>query len=330
MSQSGLIPAVIVTAISLLLSPGYAGPGRAEADSAAKSGSTEPSRAAAAEEKEAMEIGGLLTLDGANPFKKWENTQADLSRVELSSIVHVAPNMEGSVTLMAADKPDSIVLYQAVGQWTLPQGRVIFGRQAFNASLLTTRIVSLPLMFELGEVRDDGVTLITTRKKLNFGFGLSSLPTGPDSNRTYNPIVILNADFTPEGQLARLAIQASRLRQVVDGAVNLSFGRILLDMEGMWRIQDDDDVAKGGFAAGLAYNFTEMFALAGRWDGLGDENNGVDHQRVAGCLTITFPEHVFGAGEVAWDEKDGMVFDLQMGLQSTLKLPGFQHKTLSK
>ncbi len=223
MAHSRYASAVTFAALSLLLA---AGP------------------AAGAEEKETMEIGGLMTLDGANQFGKSENTQADLSRVELSSIVHVAPNMEGAVTLMSADKPDSLVVYQAVGQWTLPRGKIIFGRQAFNAGLLTTRIVSLPLMFAMGEYRDAGVTLATTRETLNFGFGLSSLATGPDANRSYDPIVILNADFTTQGQLARLAIQASRLRRVVDGAANLSFWRILLDMEGLWRIRDDDGVAR--------------------------------------------------------------------------------------
>jgi hypothetical protein len=289
------------------------------------------------EDSEAMELGGLLTLDGANKFKDWESTEADLSRVELSSIVHVGQNLEGSITLMSATKPDSIVLYQAVGQWTLPNGKVIFGRQAFNASLLTTRIVSLPLMYNFGEVRNAGVTLLAEHGPITYGFGLTSLVTGPDSASSSDPNAILNFDYSLGDNLSRMAVQASKLRQAVDGAVNLKFGPVNLDAEGMWRWKDEDEIAKGGFAVGIAYQLTEMVSLAGRWDGIINEQDGVirnedglNHQYIAGCLTVSPIEHAFGAAEIGWDEKDGPVFDLQLGLQSTLKLPGFQRKTLTK
>lgn len=289
------------------------------------------------EEKEAMELGGLLTLDGANNFKDWESTEADLSRVELSSIVHVDENLEGSITLMSATKPDSLVLYQAVGQWTLPKGKVIFGRQAFNASLLTTRMVSLPLMFDFGEVRNAGVTVLTDHDAMTFGFGLTSLVTGPDSASSSDPNAILNFDFAPEGSLSRLAVQASRKRQAVDAAVNLTIGSLNADVEGMWRWKDEDGIAKGGFALGLSYSLTKMVSLAARFDGMYNEQiepgateDGLNHKYVAGCITVSPIDHVFGAAEFGWDEIDGAVFDLQLGLQSTLKLPGFQHKSLTK
>ncbi len=289
------------------------------------------------EDKEAMELGGLLTLDGANKVKDWESTEADLSRVELSSVVHVQENLEGSITLLSATKPDSIVLYQAVGQWTLPKGKVIFGRQAFNASLLTTRMVSLPMMFDFGEVRNAGVTVLTNHNAMTFGFGLTSLVTGVDSTRSSDPNAIVNIDYAPEGSLSRLAIQASRKRQAIDGAVNLTLGSLSADAEGMWRWKDEDDIAKGGFAIGLSYSLSKMVSLAGRWDGMYNEQDGVgksedglNHQYVAGCITVSPIDHVFGAAEMGWDEHDGPVFDLQLGLQSTLKLPGFQHKSLAQ
>lgn len=282
-----------------------------------------------APEREAMELGGLLTLDGTNTFREWENTPAELSRVELSSIVHVQPGLEGSVTLMSATRPDSVVLYQAVGQWTLSRGKVVFGRQAFNMGLLTTRMVSPPMMFDLGEYREAGVTALATREALTLGFGLSSLASGPDSNRTHDPCVILNADFTPHGQLSRLSLQASRNRQAVDGAVNLVLGPILVDLEGLWRWKDDDHVAKGGYAVAIASPLGEHVLLAGRWDGLADEESRSNQQRFSGCITITPINHLFWAAEIAWDEKSGALFDIQLGLQSTLKLPGFQHKTLT-
>lgn len=153
------------------------------------------------QEQEAMEVGGLLTVDGANKFKDWQNTPAQLGSMELSAIVHVDSNMEGSITLLSESDPENIVVDQAVGQWSLSKGRIIFGQQGFNLGLLSTRTISDPLMLDLGEFRQAGVTGLWYGCPVTYGFGLSSLSTtGSDSVSTSDP-----ADFwtpAPEGNHA--------------------------------------------------------------------------------------------------------------------------------
>lgn len=283
------------------------------------------------EQREAMEVGGLLTVDGANKFKDWQNTPAQLGSMELSAIVHVDSNMEGSITLLSESDPEHIVVDQAVGQWTLAKAKIIFGQQGFNLGLLSTRTISDPLMLDLGEFRQAGVTGLMYAGLFTYGFGLSSLSTtGPDSTTTSDPCVILNADFTPEGQLARLALQASRARQAVDAGLNLTHGTWMLDAEALWRWKDEDDIAKTGFSAGIAWQALPMFQPAVRWDGIGDENDPVANQMLTLGITVSPIDHLFGAAEMAVDQDGEPYFALQMGLQSTLKLPGFQRNTLTK
>jgi hypothetical protein len=282
------------------------------------------------DEKEAMEVGGLLTVDGANKFKDWENTPAELGTVQLSATVHVAENMEGSITLQSENDPDHIAIDQAVGLWTLGDKQIVFGEQYFRTGLFSTRMISDPLVLDLGEFHQPGVTGAWAKGTMNFGLGLTSLATGPDSALNHDPCLVASVDVAPGSHALRIASQLSRERQAVDGAANLVFGMLLLDAEALWRWKDDDGVAKGGYTAGIALQLNDVVQVAGRWDGLGDEEQALNHQRFGGGVTISLVEHVFGSGEIAWDEVDGPVFALQMGLQSTLKLPGFQRKTLTK
>jgi hypothetical protein len=285
----------------------------------------------AKEDTEAMELGGLLTVDGGNQFKDWESTPARLGRVELSANVHVEKDLEGSITLLSENDPGKISVDQAVGQWTLPQAKVIFGQQGFNLGLASTRTNSDPLLLDLAGYHQAGLTLLWSKEAMTYGFGLSSLETaGSDSVMTSDPCVVLNADFAPEGQMARLSLQASRARQAVDAAVNLTHGPLLLDVEALWRWKDEDDVAKGGYSAGIAWQITPMFQPAFRWDALGDEEEMLQDQLYTVGITITPVEHVFGAGNVSFDQDGHAFFAVQMGLQSTLKLPGFQRKTLTR
>jgi hypothetical protein len=283
------------------------------------------------EDSEAMELGGLLTVDGANKFKDWENTPAQLGSVELSANVNVEANMQGSITLLSEGDPNKIVVDQAVGQWTLSQGKVIFGQQGFNLGLLSTRTISDPLMLDLGEFKQAGVTLLWIQNAMTYGFGLTSLETmGPDSAAIHDPCVVLNVDFAPEGQMHRLGLQASRKRVAVDAALNHTLATWLFDLEGVWRFKDEDGMAKGGYSAGIAWQVNSWVQPALRWDALGNEEKAVDMQQFTVGITVTPVEHVFGAGEISWDQDGEPSFAVQMGLQSTLKLPGFQRRTLTK
>jgi hypothetical protein len=280
----------------------------------------------------------LLTVDGANKFKDWENTPAQLGSVELSANVHVDSNMEGSITLLSEaepgkSEPGTIVVDQAVGQWTLSQGQIVFGQQSFNFGLLSTRTISDPLILDLGDFSRAGVTGLLNRGSMTYGLGLTSVETlSNDSGATptSDPCLVLNADFAPEGQMMRLAIQASRARQAIDGAINFSQADFFLDLEALWRWKDEDDIAKGGFSAGIAWQFSPIFQPAIRWDAVGDEEDIMISQAFTAGITISPVEHIFGAGEVSWDQDGEASFAVQMGLQTTLKLPGFQRKTLTR
>lgn len=281
-------------------------------------------------EPEALEVGGLLTVDAANRFQDWENTPAELGSVELSAKVHVHENMEAAITLLSESDPQQISIDQAVGEWRLAHGRLVFGQQYFNLGLLSTRTITDPLILDLGEFSGAGLTGLFTRGMATFGVGLTSLASGPDTALTHDPCFIANTDFAPGDHTLRASTQLSKERIAVDGAANLVFGAWFIDAEAIWRVRDFDGVAKGGYYAGLAFSPVEALQIGLRWDGLADEGSALTHQRFGGGITLTLVEHVFGSVEVAHDEVDGAVFALQMGLQSTIHLPGFQRKTLVK
>ncbi len=281
---------------------------------------------------EAMEVGGRITVDGQNNFHQWENTPATLGHVELSAMVHVHENMEGAITLLSQNDPGSIAIDQAVGQWTLGAGQIIFGQQYFNLGLLTTRLIRDPLIVDAATFQQAGVTGLWTREWLTLGLGISSLATGPDSAQVSDPCFIVNADVAPGNQVLRLATQISRERLALDGAFNLNFGPILLDAEAIWRFSDEQVDPNGGYNAGLTYPLNAIVSMSVRWDAMGDLGEALRRQRMGGGITITLIEQVFGAVEVDWDKEMGFkgqpLFAVQMGLRSAIKLPGFQRKTL--
>jgi hypothetical protein len=288
------------------------------------------SAAEAGQDSLEMEVGGLFTVDGGNRFEDWENTPARLGVVELSAKVRLNPQMEGAITLMSVDDPENLFIDQAVGQWSLGPGQIVFGQQYFNLGLLTTHLISDPSILELAEFNQAGITGLWQQGVVTLGAGLTSLATGSEEEPSSDPCVVLNADVASGDQMFRLAGQVSKERIGGDAAANLALGSFALDAEVFWRFKDDDGVAKGGYYAGLAWTPKEGVEVAVRWDGLGDEAEALAHNRFAGGLTLTWLEHIFGSAEVGHDEMDGAIFAVQMGLRSDLKLPGFQRKTLVK
>jgi hypothetical protein len=283
------------------------------------------------QETEAMELGGLLTVDGANRIKDWENTPAQLGSMELSANVNIQEGMQGSISLLSESDPEKIVVDQAVGQWTLERSRIVFGYQGFNMGLHSTRTISDPLTLEVGEFRQAGVTGLFDRGRFSYGLGLSSISTlTSDSIETSDPCLVLNADFAPEGRILRASLLFSRIRQAVDAGANLTLGTLRFDLEGIWRWKDPDNPAMGGYAAGIAWLASPQIQPALRLDGAGKIGNLPANRIVAIGITAMPVEHVFGAGEISFDQDGESRFALQMGLQSSIKLPGFQRRTLTK
>lgn len=175
-------------------------------------------------EKEALEVGGLLTIDAANRFKDWQNTPAELGSVELSAKVHVHENMEAAITLLSESNPEQISIDQAIGEWRLKHGRIVFGQQYFNLGLLSTRLITDPLILDYGEFSAAGLTGLMESGPLTLGGSITSLATGPDSALRHDPCFIVNADLTHNESLARLSSQLSKERIAIDGAANLILG----------------------------------------------------------------------------------------------------------
>ncbi|MEO7423586.1 MAG: hypothetical protein ABI036_00260 [Fibrobacteria bacterium] len=98
-----------------------------------------------------MQVGGLLTVDRDNSLDDWGNAPVHLSRMELSVNVNVNEKSVGSITLLSDDDPNSIVIDQALGQLTIGESKLLFGRQRFNLGLQTTRLISDPPLVDLAE-----------------------------------------------------------------------------------------------------------------------------------------------------------------------------------
>jgi hypothetical protein len=317
-----------------------------------------PDTADTAEEKEAMEIGGLVTVDATFDPKNKGADRGKIGEVDLSANVNVAEGVTASITVLAEENMAALSIDQALVQ-AAPKGSpftFLFGQQTFNFGLLSTRLISDPAITDDVETRGPGVVVSYSNGAFTPALAGSFVHTDAVTERVYRLNLsdttvaaidsavseesnsfegILNLDFKLGGEsTGRLA--ARYYGDILDISLGsgLVVGPALLDVELYGEIAGDDQSKKGGYYAGLAYDISDKLQAAVRYDGISTSSFKEITHRIAIGSTMRFSHGIFCALEYSVDDIGSSAkkheLSLQAGLESTIKLPGFQRKTLTR
>lgn len=311
----------------------------------------------AEDEQELMELGGIVTVDlGMNPSEP-KNTSMEVGTVELSAVVNIASSLTAFIALLAEGNLGEISIDQALVEWT-PEGKpisAVLGQQTFNHALLSTHLISDPLLLDNVEIASPGLTANFSAGQFRPGIGFTVLyneeivETGLFIDDSMNIIETetitqeeayifagifnLDAEFMEES-MARLSLSIHG--EIFDLALGggLVFDRVAFDFELYTELLTDDNMKHSGYYSGLSFGVNDNIEIALRYDGLSEDTFKELEHRVGLGATFSFKHGLFCALEYAYDKtagEDGAnEIALQFGLESTLKLPGFQRRTLTK
>lgn len=289
----------------------------------------------AAGEKPVMDIGGMVTVDLYAPVEEVADPVLEVGTVELGANVYIDPELTATVVLLAEGDMAAISIDQAMATRTfgnLPL-TVYFGQHYFSHGLLTTRLISDPALIDMVEMGGAGLTaLVGLNDQLSLGAAFTVVPVLEE--RDY--ACVLNADLVPmENSLIRLSGLASENLGDADLAVNVALGPLLLDVESFYRFRSPGEEAKAaGYYAGAAFEAPFSLTPAVRYDAVSWDGFRDFDVRLAAGVTRSFSHGIFAALELAnvspFEGDAYQEIAVQVGLQSTIELPGFQRKTLTR
>lgn len=298
------------------------------------------------EEREAMEIGGVVTTDLYGPAENLKDATFEIGLVELGANVNLSKNFIASVVVKAKGNLHDLFIYKAVGQYHLNDGPLtcLFGVYTQNHGLLTTHLISDPSIVVddkfkgVVELDNPALSLNMDLKKFSFGAAFTVLNFEIDSiTKSNNYAGLLNFDvpFMDES-LFRLSSVFSQEFIDADLAAEIIFSGISADLEIFSRFSyDKEDLSLSGYFAGLAYSFADdHLEIAARYDGTStDFFNNLDH-RIAAGFTVNIIDGIFFATEYSYtkssDGEHSQELAFEVGFENKLKLPGFQRKTLTQ
>ena len=309
------------------------------------------------EEKEAMQIGGLVAVDYASPLDDFKSQTLSLGRIELRAVVNINANVRGFITLLTEGDLEKIRFYQAAADLTpdnLPI-ELIVGQQIFNHGLMTTRLINYPLGYGLVLPNQPGVSAMFTMN--NFKISLAGLMTetvtsekcdsvltiagdtielpGKTSASERLPGAVASFDYSfTNSSLLHLSISASHDDIDIDAACALILEKFTFDAEVYSQLREPAGTGKAAtYCAGIAYAISDNVSLAVRNDGLsGDRFRDLTMLFCGGIVVKIFGD-CYAAIEYDYTKPPegdaSSAIALEFGLQSTLKLPGFQRKSLT-
>jgi hypothetical protein len=311
-----------------------------------------------AEEKEVMEIGGLVTVDASSDLSDITNAVAEIGAVELSANVNVANGIVASITLLAESNLSELSIDQALVE-IAPEEKpfsLIFGQQAYNFGLLSTRLISDPTIVDNVETSGPGVVVKYSAGIFTPGLAVTYSHEPADSVKVYT---INMADYSVQVSDSEMTKETNYFKGIVNLDVSLSeesairlasrfysghmdlnlacgfkFGQALLDAELYGEIVNDIDSQAFGYYAGIAYDFIENLETGIRYDGYSKDAFKEIAHRIGIGANYGFKHGIFCALEYSINDITSASVTheiaLQVGLESTIKLPGFQRKTLTR
>lgn len=288
--------------------------------------------------EERLQLGGLVSLDHTSGLDPTNNPDLSLSQVALGANVTLTKEVLASVLLKAEGDMSAIFFDQAMASlhpegssWTL-----LFGQQTLNHGLLSTRLISDPEILPAVELSLAGVTAAYAWNAATAGLGIAVLQTDIDGYVSKDYAAVPNLDWTHGPLMVRASGIASRYRTDADAALSLALGPVQLDAEGFSDLEVmDSQTRNAGYYLGAEFAVNGFVSVAVRQDGLSvDGLSGWQAFRYGAGLTLNLKHDLFAACEYGYRDERGAEGDnriaLQIGLKSTLELPGFQRKTLTQ
>jgi hypothetical protein len=310
-----------------------------KADSAKADNGRGDSARTCKEEKPAMELGGYITLDYDAKADSLESGKMFLRWVQLGANVNISEEVIGSVVILVAKKLDSLTIYQADASY-MPAGtpwQFLFGQQIFNHGLLTTRLISDPLIINDAMLIYPGLTAIYSAEnfKPSLAFAVLDYQDSSYTASKSNYAAILGLDFSlPSESLIRLSALLSQELSDIDLALTYTMWKLAIDAEIYSQFKGVYDAKMSGYYAGIRYDAADRVHFALRNDGLSSNAFKEMEMRYAGGVVIDIRDGVFLAVELShvkpYSEPAYQQIQVQIGLQQKLALPGFQRKTLTR
>lgn len=307
-----------------------------------------------AEQKEAIELGGTVSLDFSSDPKTIEDGKIELGTVKLSANVPITDGLLASITLKARENLSIVSVDEALIEWTLAKEKLtlIMGQHTYSHGLLSTHLISDPAILDFVETASPGITGIINLSKItpSFAIGFEHVDAENHDSLFINGSIIekITVEDSPEDMkvFGVFALDIPYFEEcgaristhVRDDFTDLAIGTeiiakdLTIDLETAIRLSSDDENKTSGYYVGIAYAFHEIFEAALRYDGLSESYyKAVDH-RIGIGGTFNIFHGIFAALEYGHsfmnDGTDEGELAIQLGLESTLKLPGFRRKTL--
>jgi hypothetical protein len=291
-------------------------------------------------EKPAMELGGLVTTDFDARTDSLRNGQIQMGWVELGATVNICDEVTGAIVIRAESELDKMKIVQAMASYkpsSLPSLQAYFGQFTFNHGVLATHLISFPLIYDAVILTNPGLTLNYSIGKFTPGLGFTILhtedPLAATSRNDYAGII--NLDYAlGEESLLRLSSLMDSVSVDVDLGTSFSVGKFIVDAEVFSKYVDWKTQDIFGYYAGVDYSLFEKLSVAARYEGISEDGVMGDlTHRIAGGITFNIAHGIFAAAEFAhvipFEQDAFQEIGIQLGLQSTLKLPGFQPKKLT-
>lgn len=287
---------------------------------------------------ENLQLGGLVSLDHTSGLDMTDNPDLSLSQVALGANVTLSREVVASVLLKAEGALDRIFFDQAVASlkpegtdWTL-----LFGQQTFNHGLLSTRLISDPEILHFVEITQPGISASYATGEFTLGAGAAVLETVREEEASKDYALLPSLDWRKGPLLLRASGAVSRFATDADAALSWEVWKLQLDAEAFDRLPVwDTQERNSGYYLGAEYHPGGALSVAFRHDGLMSGTfSGLQTYRNAAGMTFSLKHDLFAACEFSQREDAGTGTDrqiaLQVGLKSTLELPGFQRKTLTQ
>jgi hypothetical protein len=256
----------------------------------------------------------------------------EIGNVEIDMNIDISNHVLATFSLLAQDNLSLISFDEAVIEWSDEEKpfSFLFGRQLFNHGLLSTHLISDPLIDF--EINGPGIIANFSFKRFSPGIGIAYC-TRPDSVKTF--AVVANSDISlAKESMTRISIAAFNGGDITMAiGTNLVFGPVTLDAEVFSELRDTDDRKVSGYYCGLARAFNRSFELAARYDGISDDLFTDLYHRIGTGATYFFNNGIFAAIEYGAFFDSGGFDDheitLEVGISSFLEKAGFQRKTLT-
>jgi hypothetical protein len=285
-------------------------------------------------EKPAMELGGFLTADFRSALDDFANSTFTVGEVDLGAKVNISEEVVASVVVKSWNKLDSLWIDQALASFK-PAGtplEILFGQQTLSYGLLTTRLISFPLIYDEVDLRRPALTLLASKGAVTAGVGLTLLERR--DKQLYSTVVTFDAQL-PNESVARLSSCINKEGAGIELAGTMNTGPITLDAECLATLTRGSGSSRpSGFYAGALWNMTGKTGLAVRGDGRSPDNFKDMKNRIAAGLSYKIKDGIYGAFELArtfpHEGAPSNEIAFELGLQQKIELPGFQRKTLGR